>query len=313
MSGLKAAIGFNHIRLASMKGSILQNEIYCSKEGQLVHFGLPFIGKGGRRDLQVFYDLVRTGANDIALADHDFGTFARTLKATDRVRLAMKPARRTTSRQLVLLVGVPGSGKTRMADDLYPNMFTVPYSKNLWIDGYQGEKEVLFEEFTGQYPLNGTLQLFDPWKNNKFEIKGNFQWFTPDVIVITSNTHPKDWYDYSKRPLQEEALRRRLTRVLWFTTKTTIKEYATEDAIRNYWPIPTVDNPSGRAALPPVRVLNPIEEALRSGNLCHACYVVPCACLLQEPPQRLLGEELDEHGGVCGNCNFHHASCECSY
>lgn len=48
-----------------MRGSILENEKYCSKEGDLILYGLPFIGKGGSHDLQIFYKKVRAGENDV--------------------------------------------------------------------------------------------------------------------------------------------------------------------------------------------------------------------------------------------------------
>jgi len=48
-----------------MRGSILQNERYCSKEGQYMHCGLAFIGKGGSHALQVYYHKVKAGENDL--------------------------------------------------------------------------------------------------------------------------------------------------------------------------------------------------------------------------------------------------------
>lgn len=291
-----------------MKGSILQNQVYCSKQGELVHFGLPFIGKGGRRDLQVYYDLVKTGADDLTLADHDFGTFSRTLKATDRIRLARKPARRTSPRQVILLVGESDAGKSRMANDMFPDLYKVPYSKNLWIDGYQGEKQVLFEEFTGAYPLVGTLQLFDPWQTQKFEIKHGFQWFDPDVIIVTTNIHPREWYDFTKREKQEIALRRRFSKVLYFTTKTIIKEYRGEEEIQNFWPIST-DRAQQRA--PPVP-LNPVQQALKDGTLCHGCYVVPCACFPPTPLDLTEGVEEEIYEPTqCIMCDASIAQCKC--
>jgi len=62
---LKDLIGADHISLRIMRGSILENEEYCGKEGNLVLYGLPFIGKGGNRDLQEYYKKVRSGQNDI--------------------------------------------------------------------------------------------------------------------------------------------------------------------------------------------------------------------------------------------------------
>jgi hypothetical protein len=266
-----------------MKGSILQNERYCSKEGLLVHFGLPFIGKGGRRDLQVYFDKVRAGETDLQLAQHDFGMFARTLKATDRIRLATKPPR-VPKRDVWLFYGIPGSGKTRRAYDLYPDIYEKPVGDDLWFDGYQGEKQVLFDEFSGQCSLNNCLKLLDPEPIyiRKVAIKGGFVWFNPEVIIITTNNHPKDWYDYSKRMDNQIALRRRFSRVIHFQGQGLEKEYLGPNQIRNFWPIDAPPSAISAARLvnSSVVAMNPIQAARMNGTLCHQCYTVPCSCLV---------------------------------
>lgn len=279
MAALKKEIGFNHLSLRIMRGSVLQNEIYCSKEGKLVHFGLAFIGKGGRRDAQIFYEKIKSGANDLDLADHDFNMFARFIRATDRVRLAVTPPQREEPRQIILYYGASDQGKSRLAMQTYPNLFKVPYSRNLWIDGYQQQKVVLFEEFSGEIPLKGALQLFDPWQTQRFEIKCAFVWFTPDIVIITSNIHPRDWYDFSNRKKQEVALRRRFSSVIEFKADGRRVKYSNAESITRFWPIhdylndnPVRDDPS-----------NPIQAALANGILCHNCYVVPCACRIDRP------------------------------
>lgn len=41
-------------------------------------------------------------------------------------------------------------------------------------------------------------------------MKGGFQWWCPDVIVITTNKSPWDWYQYVSRDYEREALFRRI-------------------------------------------------------------------------------------------------------
>lgn len=262
MGGLKELFDMPWLHLEIMKGSILQNERYCSKEGHLVHYGLPFIGKGGRRDAQVYYEKVRTGANDLELADHDFAAFARFMKATDRIRVAIRPKPKDNC-QVILLVGPTGVGKTRQAYEDYPELYELPVGPSMWFDGYQGQKEVLIDEFSGQLPLNDLLKLLDTHYVRKFPIKGGFTWFNPQIILVTSNFHPNTWYDYSSRQEHELALRRRITKVIKFNPDTTQTIYTGPRAVQVFWP---------------VKVLSPREKALGEGNLCHKCYIIPCIC-----------------------------------
>lgn len=148
MNPLKLLIGYPWIHLEIMRGSIKQNERYCAKERIYTHLGLPFIGKGGRRDQQVYFNMIREGKSDLELAEHDFGLFSRTLKATDRIRLMMKP-KRTEPRDVILVHGPPGVGKTRSVYEEYPDLYEAPIGKDLWLDGYAGEDVVLLDEFEG--------------------------------------------------------------------------------------------------------------------------------------------------------------------
>ncbi len=47
-------------------------------------------------------------------------------------------------------------------------------------------------------------------------VKGGFTWFGPRRIFITTNIHPRFWYDYSTREAQYIALQRRVRKVVWW-------------------------------------------------------------------------------------------------
>lgn len=219
-----------------MRGSIFQNERYCSKEGQYVHIGLPFIGKGARRDVQVYYEMVREGKTDLQLAEHDFGLYARTLKATDRIRLSIRP-KANGPREIILLCGYTRTGKTRWAYDNYPDLYEVPIGDDLWFDGYQQEDTVLLDEFRGQYKLTSALKVLDNYYVRRVPIKGSFTWFNPKRIILTGNKNPQEWYDYKGRREEEEALRARFTKIVEYKKGGGIVTHDTPQKIVAFWPI----------------------------------------------------------------------------
>lgn len=219
-----------------MRGSIKENELYCSKDGIYTTFGLPFIGKGGRRDLQEYYEMVKEGKSDRELAEHDFGVFARTLKATDRIRLATRPII-TEEREVILLCGQTRAGKTRWAYDNYPHLYEMPIGKDVWMDGYQGEEVVLLDEFEGQMPLNSALKLLEHYYVRRVPVKGSFVWFNPKIIIVTANIMPAQWYDFNNRKEKEEALRARFSKIYYYKDGKEPIIYKTDAEKRSFWPI----------------------------------------------------------------------------
>lgn len=104
--------------------------------------------------------------------------------------------------------GSTGVGKSRKAWDeagldSYPKD---PLSK-FW-DGYQGQENVVIDEFRGVVNISHILRWFDRYPVN-VEIKGSSTTLKAQRIWITSNLHPKDWYP-DLDPLTMDALLRRL-------------------------------------------------------------------------------------------------------
>ena len=226
--------GYRRCHFERRRGTAAEASQYCKKDGLFYEFGtISQPQQGKRTDLQEYYELVKAGKTDLELAEHNFACYSRTLKATDRIRSLTQPPR-DQSRQVILYVGKPGTGKTRLAYEQHSPLWEVPIGKDLWFDGYYGQKTCLLDEFEGQIPLTQALKLLDNYYVRQVPIKGGFVWFNPDTIIVTSNSHPSVWYNYTERTDKEEALRRRFTEIYCFDSKT---HYSGLTEIKLYWPL----------------------------------------------------------------------------
>ena len=119
--------------------------------------------------------------------------------------------------KVYLLYGPPRTGKTFwFFENCNPNSWwRCPLSNGTqWYDGYHGQQWVLLDDFAGDMPLVRLLQLLDPYPL-LVPVKGGFTDFSSvENIVITTNIHPADWYDWYRggkdRSVQYESLADRL-------------------------------------------------------------------------------------------------------
>lgn len=170
------------------------------------------------------------------LAEINFSAFSRTLKAIDRIRFQCRPVLKGM-RKIILLVGKPGTGKTRYCYHKHPELFELAIGQSVWFDGYVGQPVVLLDEFEGEMPLTSALKVLDNYYVRMAPVKGSFVWWNPERIYLTSNSHPMHWYDYSKREDKEEALRRRFTKIIEFKGENDVTINSTPEHIKEYWPI----------------------------------------------------------------------------
>lgn len=81
-----------------------------------------------------------------------------------------KPVR-TEPREIILIQGKPGLGKTRLALEDNDTYETPINSGPLWFDGYFGQKKALMDEFEGELQLNSLLKLVDNYYVRAVPIK----------------------------------------------------------------------------------------------------------------------------------------------
>jgi len=91
--------------------------------------------------------------------------------------------------------GSTGTGKSRYCLETYPDAWWK--SKNsgqqqFW-DGYMGEDTIIIDEFYGWFSWDYLLRLLDRYPFSLDTKHGTIQ-CSAKKIVLTSNKHPKDWY-----------------------------------------------------------------------------------------------------------------------
>lgn len=110
--------------------------------------------------------------------------------------------------------------------DAYPKC---PISK-FW-DGYDGQKNVVIDEFRGDIRIAHLLRWFDPYPRN-VEVKGSSVALAAERIWITTNLPPESWYPSESVDGETfSALRRRFSTCLRFTADGRVEDYDVEE-----WP-----------------------------------------------------------------------------
>lgn len=202
--------GLERAWIQAMRGSFVQNDKYCSKQTLLAKFGREPVGKGGRTDRNAMFAEIKDGASDLELMHSDFASYCRFRSGIADYR-SLTPPVRTNKLEVILFYGEPGCGKTELATSQFADTFRLPLGRDFWLTPYAvGKKHIVIDDFKSNLQLADLLQLLD---NAPIEVprKGNFVWWCPDTVIITTNRSPHDWYKYEDRDFEKQALFRRFT------------------------------------------------------------------------------------------------------
>ena len=177
--------------------------------------------RNNKRDWDAIWD----AAVDGRLADIPAGVRVSSYSSISRIRKDhLKP--RALERIVFVFVGTTGLGKSRRAwheasFDAYPKD---PNTK-FW-DGYQGQENVVMDEFRGKIDISNILRWTDRYPVS-VETKGSGVVFNARRLWITSNLHPSQWYP-ELDPETKDALMRRLNITVfteeWFPPEEAVNE-----------------------------------------------------------------------------------------
>lgn len=202
-----------HVEIAKSQDALLH---YVSKEGSRLdgpwEYGEP-PAQGKRSDLKRAMESAVSGATQLELMESHptvmarYSTFISTYKKAKTAGVLRKDL------QVKVYWGASGTGKSRRAFEEYPNAYRKANASK-WFDGYIGQKAVIWDDFDSiGINYRWFLNLLDIYPVT-VEVKGGTVDFEPDIIILTSNINPSDWFpdETDKTPLL-----RRITDTVNFT------------------------------------------------------------------------------------------------
>jgi len=212
------------------RGTAKEASDYCMKEDTRAagpwELGTMTAPKSGlRTDLMAFRDAIRSQISARKLWDDFPLQMARYPRMFADVRMLSRPMRSDEGVEVTLFFGKTGLGKTRFVYDKWEEdedfwRWSVPNTAP-WFDGYDMHEYVLLDDFAGRaskMSLVMLLQVLDRYPV-LLPVKRSFTWWKPRKIALTTNIHPRDWYDYTNREGQYMALKRRIHHVIDITVK----------------------------------------------------------------------------------------------
>lgn len=209
-------IGDDKCHLEKRRGTRLEAKNYCMKTETRLKDTEPYEwgsweegGQGARVDLKeallsnrtirdfrdnnpLLYCKYRNGIKDI------YG---------DRTKDETKSFRKVS---VEYVYGKTGTGKTRYGMR-WKDTYKIEGSNLEWWDGYNGEKNILIDEYNNDIKITKLLNILDGYQL-RLPIKGSFTYANWNNVIITSNLTPDELHE-NARDEHRNALFRRIKKI----------------------------------------------------------------------------------------------------
>ena len=192
-STVKAALP--RAKILKRRGSPEQAAVYCKKDGNFLENGTRS-SPGTRSDLHHVAASIIAGDSMSSVASSNPEMFIRYHRGMWALRNITVPDR-VNPPEVRVYFGATGTGKSCRARQWLSDAPCYIHFSNQrgWFDGYQGERNCIFEEFRGHsdIALPHLLMILDRYPA-RVEVKGSFTMFSASQIAFTSPFHPELWY-----------------------------------------------------------------------------------------------------------------------
>jgi len=157
---------FGGAHMEACKGSLAENEAYCSKEENYKTLGVKPPGQGARTDIEHEVERISKGeitCDELVMENPSFmHQYGRTM---DRVEdVCLRKRSRTEMTKGVWYTGPSDAGKSHECfKDFDPETHYVKPLQDVWWDGYKGQETVILNEFRGEIPYGELMAIVDKW------------------------------------------------------------------------------------------------------------------------------------------------------
>lgn len=174
------------------KGTSQQAADYCKKDGLFKEYGT--ISKPGKRtDLENVANEIISGKCVRDVAVEYPVVFIKFHKGIKELRNNVSSVR-DWKPEVFWVHGKTGTGKTKyFYDNFKEDRWVWSPHMGTWFDGYDGQENVLFDDYRGEFTYGMLLTLLDRYEC-KVQVKGGMVQFKPRNIVITSPRLPEEIY-----------------------------------------------------------------------------------------------------------------------
>lgn len=188
----------NKLHMEVCRGSIYDNETYCSKQGNYHKLGM-FVSRGYRSDLVNIKEDLKAGATMYDIMENYTGDFLRYHAGIEKMKTLIDERHSHEFRAIhcTTLTGPAGSGKTSyvMKKHGSKNVFKLDSgadSKFLF-NGYQGQDVLLIDDYAGWIKYTYLLHILDGY-HLPLNVKNGRTFAKWTKVYITSNVKPGNWY-----------------------------------------------------------------------------------------------------------------------
>lgn len=200
--GVKTLFGSKTIHCEARRGKAEQAAAYCKKDetrkpGSLIFESGQLKGKGegqGKRsDLADIAEQLMAGTGMKTIAETYPATYMRNHKGIHAWK-AIVEEKRNHMTTCMVIYGASDSGKSTWVRKCVPDACWITKGvTGCWFDNYNGEKVIVFEEFSGWMPFTWFKRLVDQTPLS-LDAKGSSRNMIPQMVIFLSNNPPEEWW-----------------------------------------------------------------------------------------------------------------------
>jgi len=209
IKAVKNALRCNWASVRPCRGTDVQNQAYITKletsiTGTFKSYGERVANQGRRNDWKDIINAIDKGASVHDIINQYpsklmcISALEKYHKLAEIKRFKYQPFKK---KEVQVIWGTAGLGKTRHAYDLYNNeaeggVYCVEPTDDgkLWFDGYDGEETLILDDFNGSMMKTAALCRFTDGYQIRLPNKGGYAQSRVKRIIITSNNKPESWY-----------------------------------------------------------------------------------------------------------------------